>query len=75
MNQKNIYNSWIVRILVMVLLLSFGILLDYLINDIITIQGLFTVLFLFAGMIVIEYARGGSFHTAGFPLTPRHCWK
>ncbi len=68
MNQKNIYNSWIVRILLMVLLLSFGILLDYLINDIITNQGLFTILFLFAGMIVIEYARGGSFHTAGFPL-------
>ena len=68
MKLTNIYDSWIVRILLAVMLLSLGIFSEYVVQDIIPIQGLITLVILFAGMILIEHARGGSFHTAGFPL-------
>lgn len=69
MKIKNIFDSWFVRILMFLVVLAFGIFLDTILHDIIFhIRGLFTLLFLLVGMIGIEYVRGGSYQTAGFPL-------
>lgn len=55
--------------MMVLVVLAFGIFLDTILHDIIFhIRGLFTLLFLLVGMIGIEYMRGGSYHTVGFPL-------
>lgn len=69
MKIKNIFDSWFLRILMVLVVLAFGIFLDTILHGIIFhFQGLFTLLFLLVGMIGIEYMRGGSYHTVGFPL-------
>ncbi|MFZ9760280.1 MAG: CPBP family intramembrane glutamic endopeptidase [Candidatus Kapaibacteriota bacterium] len=67
MNSTHIFHSWYSRVIAFILVIAFGYGIEILFAYTLNMFGI-SFLIMFFGMIGIEYARGGTYQTIGFPL-------